>query len=87
MLPPFELLCGILLLVNYRTRAIALAVTGLMLGFSVVAVISFWREATFDCGCFGALTWLNWPPPAALARDLVLLVFAAALYRRELKSS
>jgi uncharacterized membrane protein YphA (DoxX/SURF4 family) len=84
-LPPFELLCGALLLIRFGRRAAALATAGLMLGFSCVTAISLWHGPPPECGCFGSLAWLNWPPPVTLARDLVLLALAVWLYREECK--
>lgn len=84
-LPPFEVLCGVLLLTKFQRRAITLATASLILGFSLVAVITLWRGGQADCGCFGSLAWLNWPPPITLARDLVLLALAVWLWREECK--
>lgn len=87
VLPPFEILCGVLLLIGFQRRAAALAVAALMLGFSTMAAISLWHGAPSDCGCFGSIAWLDWPPAASMARDLVLLALAVWLCREEIKSA
>lgn len=85
VLPPFELLCGVWLLIRFQRRAAALATVGLVLCFSMMTVISLWHGAPSGCGCFGSITWLDWPPAATMARDLVLLTLAVWLYREEIR--
>jgi uncharacterized membrane protein YphA (DoxX/SURF4 family) len=52
-LPPFEVLCGLLLLTTPTRRLAALAVTLLSAMFFVALASALFRGLTLDCGCFG----------------------------------
>lgn len=84
ILPWMELLCGLLLIVNYRVRAAALLVLCMNIVFVFALASAIARGLDIDCGCFrrgdaGA------SPLAALLRDLVLIAGNIFLLRLSLR--
>jgi putative oxidoreductase len=55
--PWLEMLCGILLIFGLWTRAAALALTGLILAFTVGIISVLVRDLDVSCGCFGDYEW------------------------------
>ncbi len=73
LLPPAEILLGILLLIGWRLRLWASLVTLLLLGFIVVVTRAYLLHMQIDCGCFGK------PEPLTgwtVIRDSSLLLLA-----------
>ncbi len=52
-LPWIEVALGILLLTGWKVRYFAAATTGLLLMFTLVLVVTYFRGIEADCGCFG----------------------------------
>jgi uncharacterized membrane protein YphA (DoxX/SURF4 family) len=77
LLPPFELLLGVMLLVGWRLRDWALAAMLLMLAFFSILLLSYGRGLTIDCGCFGVGEPLS---AYTLTRDGLLVAAAVALW-------
>ncbi len=77
ILPWIEALCGLLLIVDYRTKAAASCVAILNLIFMAALVSTILRKLDIDCGCFSK-TGEKTSALTALIRDVVL--FAMALY-------
>jgi uncharacterized membrane protein YphA (DoxX/SURF4 family) len=77
VLPWIEVLCGLLLVTDYRTRAAASCIALLNLVFMAALISTIVRGLDIDCGCFstGGEKTSAW---TALGRDVVL--FAMALY-------
>jgi uncharacterized membrane protein YphA (DoxX/SURF4 family) len=82
IVPPIEILLGALLVFGPWERIAALGVALLNVAFVVLLSQALLRGLSFDCGCFGAWDPLASHPRLALARDVVLLLGSAALYRR-----
>ncbi len=80
VLPWLEVLCGLLLIAGYRTRAAASLVLLLILAFMAALVSALARGLDIDCGCFrhGGEKTSAW---TALARDGVLLVMVLVVLR------
>ncbi len=80
VLPWLEVLCGLLLIAGYRTRAAASLVLLLLLAFMAALVSALARGLDIDCGCFrhGGEKTSAW---TALARDGVLLVMVLVVLR------
>jgi len=76
LLPPFELVLGLMLLVGWQLRWWALASLLLMGAFFGVLLLSYSRGLTIDCGCFGVGEPLS---AYTLARDGALVAAAAGL--------
>lgn len=82
-LPVFEIMVGVMLVANFRTRWAALAACLLTTIFAVALAQALIRGLVVDCGCFGggkpsaAKTWMS------LGRDLLLLAIAGLLYVKE----
>ena len=79
-LPPFEIICGTLLIVGIWRRPAALGITLLLAIFLIAIAAALARGLTIDCGCFGTGTpsrakmWLD------LGRDILLLAAALITY-------
>lgn len=54
LLPPLELVCGVLLFVGLGVRLVSSAVALLLLVFAGAVAINLIRGREIDCGCFGA---------------------------------
>jgi uncharacterized membrane protein YphA (DoxX/SURF4 family) len=55
VLPGLEILAGAFLVLGLWKRGAALVVTGLLVFFIVLTVVTMARGLDIDCGCFGAL--------------------------------
>jgi putative oxidoreductase len=79
-LPPFEIICGVLLILGLWRRPAALGITLLLAIFLIAIAAALARGLTIDCGCFGTGTpsrakmWLD------LGRDILLLGAALISY-------
>jgi putative oxidoreductase len=79
-LPPFEIICGMLLIVGIWRRPAALGIALLLAIFLIAIAAALARGLTIDCGCFGpgtpsrAKMWLD------LGRDILLLAAALITY-------
>jgi hypothetical protein len=75
-LPLLELALGVLLVAGVWLRYLSIAAAAILGLFFSVMVVSYFRGAGIDCGCFGVGEPLS---ARTLARDGVLLVAALAL--------
>lgn len=75
-LPWLELALGVLLIAGLWLRALSIAAAAILGLFFSVMVVSYFRGAGIDCGCFGVGEPLS---ARTLARDGMLLATAIAL--------
>ena len=75
-LPWLELALGVLLIGGLWLRYLSIAAAGILALFFTVMVVSYFRGAGIDCGCFGVGEPLSLK---TLARDGVLLAAALGL--------
>lgn len=75
-LPWLELALGVLLIAGVWLRYLSVAAAGILGLFFTVMVVSYFRGAAIDCGCFGVGEPLS---AKTLARDGVLLGAALTL--------
>ena len=75
-LPWLELALGVLLIAGVWLRYLSVAATGILALFFTVMVVSYFRGAGIDCGCFGVGEPLS---AKTLARDGALVAAALAL--------
>jgi putative oxidoreductase len=54
VLPPFEILLGLMLVSGWKARAASLAVAGLAIVFGIALGQALTRGLAVDCGCFGS---------------------------------
>ena len=84
-LPPLEIVVGLLLVVGLATRLAAVIAGLLMIAFAAGVASAWARGLQIDCGCFGGGGEVAGDQSGAyaleIARDLGLLVLAAALVR------
>jgi uncharacterized membrane protein YphA (DoxX/SURF4 family) len=72
-LPWFELLLGVLLVVGFRLRWVAIASSGLLLFFWLSMFRAWLKGMEIDCGCFGPGEAIS---PKTLVRDGAMLALA-----------
>lgn len=78
VMPWAELICGLFLVIGFRTKSAAAVIISLLALFSVAIAISLTRDLPIGCGCFHALgEQMSWK---TLMRDLIWLVMAAYIY-------
>jgi hypothetical protein len=75
-LPWFELALGVLLIAGVALRVLSVAATAILGLFFGVMLMSYFRGASIDCGCFGVGEALS---VKTLARDGLLLMAALTL--------
>jgi uncharacterized membrane protein YphA (DoxX/SURF4 family) len=75
-LPSLELALGVLLLAGIWLRYLSIAAAAILTLFFTVMVVSYFRGAGIDCGCFGVGEPLSLK---TLARDGILLAGALTL--------
>lgn len=75
-LPPFELVCGTLLLLGLATRVAAGLLAAALVVFAVAVAVNLARGRAIDCGCFtgAAPRTIAW---GTVARNLALAALAA----------
>ena len=56
VLPWLEILAGVVLAAGIWTRASALIISGLLVFFILLTLVTILRGLDVDCGCFGALS-------------------------------
>lgn len=56
VLPWLEILAGVFLVAGIWTRGAALVITGLLVFFIVLTLVTMARGLDVDCGCFGSLS-------------------------------
>lgn len=79
-LPPFEIVCGMLVLTGFCIRIGMLAMVLMSFIFTGTIIIALTRGISIDCGCFGESSWMKLSPWVALPRDMLLLLLSTKLY-------
>ena len=79
-LPPYEIMCGLLLVVGFEIRTGLIAIICMLSAFTLVIIHSMSQSVPIDCGCFGELLWPGAGAWTDLTRDLLLLGIAIGLY-------
>ena len=79
-LPPFEIACGLLVLMGLHLRIGTLGMLGMLVVFMGAVIHALIWKLPIDCGCFGEHSWFGSSLWIALARDGVLLFLSAFVY-------
>ena len=79
-LPPFEIICGLLVLAGFYIRVGALALVIMLSIFSGAVLYATIKGLTISCGCFGDASWLESSPFISLGRDVLLLSLSMVVY-------
>ncbi len=75
-LPWVEMALGLLLLIGWKIRTVALGAAALLAGFTVILTVTYLRGIEADCGCFGFGQKIT---PLTIARDMLILIPALLL--------
>lgn len=79
VLPWVELICGIQLVVGFRSKAAAAIISMLMAVFTVAIVVNVTRGTPASCGCFhGMEEPMTW---GTVWRDLIWLAMCVHIFR------
>ena len=77
-LPWIELVCGVLLIIGLRTRAVTIIISILLITFATGILINLMRGSPIYCGCFSnaedRISWWDIP------RDLLWALFAIQIF-------
>jgi uncharacterized membrane protein YphA (DoxX/SURF4 family) len=74
--PWIEIALGVLLLTGWKSRYAAVAATGLLLFFTVILTITYFRGIHANCGCFSFDDQIS---PKTIARDSIIIIPALFL--------
>ena len=78
ILPWMELICGIFLVVGFRSKSASLFISLMLISFILAAVITLMRGISIGCGCFDAQTddisWLT------VGRDMIWLLMSVHVF-------
>ena len=73
-----ELVCGVLLIIGLRTRAVAFIISVLLVTFAAGILLNLVRGSAINCGCFSnmedKISWWDIP------RDLLWALFAVQIF-------
>lgn len=83
-LPPLELICGCALLVGRWKRQAAFGISAMCTAFLIALISAAFRGLEVDCTCFGSATSV--PLWQLIARDVMLLAAAGAIYLQQVRS-
>ena len=86
-LPPFEVLIGLALILNWKKSTAALGALFLSVIFTLALAQALVRGLPVDCGCFGSGTPSILRSWFSLGRDIILIIGSAILYREVIKSA
>ncbi len=75
-LPWLEMGLGVLLLIGWKIRYVAVGAAALLLFFTVILTVTYLRGIEADCGCFGFGHKIS---PLTIARDMLILLPAVLL--------
>jgi putative oxidoreductase len=85
ILPWVEIAAGLCLVVGLKRRSCLIILSGLLVGFLVIILVTMARGLKIDCGC--GLFSQRQVGPAAIMEDLFLLAWASGLYWWELMAA
>jgi uncharacterized membrane protein YphA (DoxX/SURF4 family) len=74
--PWFEIALGVLFLIGWKIRYVAIGGTALLLAFTVLLTVTYLRGIDANCGCFGFGDRIS---PRTIARDALILLPALLL--------
>jgi len=81
-LPMFEIVAGVLLVIDWPKRIGALALMSLTAVFCIARVLAIARGLDVNCGCFGPSSSTT-NPWVDLVRNLVIVLGCVCLYRSD----
>lgn len=81
-----EIALGLLLLMQWRQRWVAIATGAMLIAVTIIYIIGVTGFGMTNCGCFGHLRWLNLPPAGTIIRNLAMLGVCVLLTQTQTKT-
>lgn len=81
VVPPLEVLLGLLLCFQRRSRQLALLSLALLVVFTLAFGYAYLFRNVEDCGCFGAISALQSPPEISILRNLLFISLALLVWK------
>ncbi|MEX0773321.1 MAG: MauE/DoxX family redox-associated membrane protein [Balneolales bacterium] len=78
IIPPLEILLGAGLILLMNTKRLAQIAAGVLVFFTAIYLYGYYSVGITNCGCFGALGFLDSSPAVVVIRNLTLI--AASLF-------
>ena len=78
VIPPLEILLGIGLILLMNSRLLGLITAGVLAFFTIIYLYGYLAVGISNCGCFGAIGFLDSSPTVVVIRNLTLI--AASLF-------
>ncbi|EFI33715.1 DoxX family protein [Desulfonatronospira thiodismutans ASO3-1] len=77
-MPWLELICGLMLIIGFRAKAVTVIIGGMMVMFTVALVINVIQDTPISCGCFSTSDELiGWH---TVLRDVIWLGMIVHIY-------
>ncbi|MBP8644623.1 MAG: DoxX family membrane protein [Syntrophobacteraceae bacterium] len=77
-LPWIEFVCGLFLIIGFKSRASVVIIGGLLVMFNVMVLINMYRGAPISCGCYDTVGEpIGWKK---ILENITLLVFTIQIY-------
>lgn len=78
LLPWIEFVCGLFLIIGFKSRASVAIIGGLLVMFNVMVLINMYRGAPISCGCYDTVGEpIGWKK---ILENIALLVFAIQIF-------
>lgn len=87
LIPPLEIIAGLFLMLNVQTRICALMVMVATIIFTLVYLDVLYTKGIKDCGCFGSIGILKFPPWGTVLRNVLIIAGCFVLYKYPLPES
>ncbi len=87
LIPPLEIIAGLCLVLNVQTRACALMIMVATIIFTLVYLDVLYTKGIKDCGCFGSISILKFPPWGTVLRNVLIIAGSFVLYKYPLTES
>jgi hypothetical protein len=81
LIPPLEIIAGLCLLLNIQTRVYALLIMVATIIFTLMFLDVLYTKGITDCGCFGSIDILKFPPWGTVLRNVLIIAGAFILYK------
>ncbi len=84
-IPTFEMALGAALVLQVMTKRLGMVAVGTLVVLTSMYLYGWLVKGVEDCGCFGAVSFLDSSPLIVIVRNIILLVIAGAVWRLDYK--